>query len=79
MLRELVFVYSLASVGLASGKNLVRHFKRRRLVLMARAAITMIPLLMGGFHSLIKCIKNFETCGLLAGASPDPPALAFCY
>jgi putative transport protein len=40
--------------------------------------ITLVPLLVAGWIAM-KCFRKtyFEVCGLLAGASTDPPALAF--
>ncbi|HRN46612.1 MAG TPA: putative transporter [Niabella sp.] len=80
MLRELGICLFLASVGLASGKNLGQAFSSGEgwYWMAMGAAITMIPLLIVGFiaHKVYKK-TYFETCGLLAGASTDPPALAF--
>ncbi|MNS78653.1 putative transporter [compost metagenome] len=42
------------------------------------AIITAVPLLVVGFVSKYVFKKSyFEICGLLSGASTDPPALAF--
>lgn len=80
MIRELGIALFLASVGLSSGKNLSVAFADGRgftWILMG-VAITMIPLLTAGFIARKYFRKTyFETCGLLAGASTDPPALAF--
>lgn len=80
MLRELGITLFLASVGLASGEHLGEAFTSGTAwVWMGMgAAITMIPLLIVGIiaHKYFKK-TYFETCGLLAGASTDPPALAF--
>lgn len=80
MLRELGITLFLASVGLASGHNLGDAFASGKAWewMAMGAAITIIPLLVIGFiaHKYFKK-TYFETCGLLAGASTDPPALAF--
>ena len=80
MLRELGITLFLASVGLASGHNLGDAFASGKAWewMAMGAAITIIPLLVVGFiaHKYFKK-TYFETCGLLAGASTDPPALAF--
>jgi putative transport protein len=79
MVRELGIALFLASVGLASGSNFAIAFKAGGLqwILMG-LSITMIPLLLIGYvaHRFFRR-TYFETCGLLAGASTDPPALAF--
>lgn len=80
MLRELGITLFLASVGLASGQNLGVAFTTGvgwKWMAMG-AGITIVPLLIVGFiaHKVYKK-TYFETCGLLAGASTDPPALAF--
>lgn len=80
MLRELGITLFLASVGLASGANLGNAFASGvawKWMGMG-AVITIVPLLIVGFiaHKYFKK-TYFETCGLLAGASTDPPALAF--
>jgi putative transport protein len=80
MIRELGISLFLASVGLSSGKNLSVAFSDGSgFGWMAMGiAITIIPLLLVGFiaHKFFRK-TYFEICGLLAGASTDPPALAF--
>jgi putative transport protein len=80
MLRELGITLFLASVGLSSGHNLASAFANGdgwRWIGMG-IAITMIPLIVIGFIANKYFRKTyFEICGLLAGASTDPPALAF--
>jgi putative transport protein len=80
MIRELGITLFLASVGLSSGKNLALAFTGGNgwwWILMG-AAITMLPLLIVGVIAHKYFRKTyFEICGLLAGASTDPPALAF--
>lgn len=80
MIRELGISLFLASVGLSSGKNLsVAFADGRGFVWMAiGVVITIVPLVTGGLIARKFFHKTyFEICGLLAGASTDPPALAF--
>lgn len=80
MLRELGITLFLASVGLASGHGLGDAFETGQgwIWMAMGAVITIVPLLVVGIiaHKYFKK-TYFETCGLLAGASTDPPALAF--
>ncbi|MFT3903715.1 MAG: putative transporter [Niabella sp.] len=80
MLRELGISLFLASVGLASGQNLGEAFESGAgwTWMGMGVIITFVPLMTIGIISQ-KFFKKtyFETCGLLAGASTDPPALAF--
>ena len=80
MIRELGISLFLASVGLSSGKNLsVAFADGKGLIWIAMGiAITIIPLIAVGLIAKKYFKKTyFEICGLLAGASTDPPALAF--
>lgn len=80
MIRELGISLFLASVGLSSGKNLSVAFGNGQgwIWMLMGIAITIIPLLLVGFIAKKYFRKTyFEVCGLLAGASTDPPALAF--
>ena len=80
MIRELGICLFLASVGLSSGKNLSVAFSDGRgfIWMLMGIAITIIPLLVTGIIAKKYFKKTyFEICGLLAGASTDPPALAF--
>ncbi|MFZ1307424.1 MAG: putative transporter [Ferruginibacter sp.] len=80
MIRELGICLFLASVGLSSGKNLSVAFSDGRgfIWMMMGIAITIIPLVVTGIIAKKYFKKTyFEICGLLAGASTDPPALAF--
>ena len=80
MIRELGIGLFLASVGLSSGGNLSVAFADGRgwTWIGMGVVITMIPLLLIGYIAIKFFRKTFfETCGLLAGASTDPPALAF--
>lgn len=80
MIREMGIALFLASVGLSSGQNLSAAFADGsgwRWMLMG-SCITVIPLIIAGIIARKFFRKTyFETCGLLAGASTDPPALAF--
>jgi putative transport protein len=80
MIRELGITLFLASVGLHSGGNLAAAFVNGDgwYWIMMGIAITMLPLLIVGViaHKFFRK-TYFEICGLLAGASTDPPALAF--
>ncbi|MBL0359007.1 MAG: putative transporter [Chitinophagaceae bacterium] len=80
MIRELGISLFLASVGLSSGKNLSVAFSDGKgfIWMLMGIAITIIPLLVAGLIAKKFFRKTyFEICGLLAGASTDPPALAF--
>ena len=80
MIRELGICLFLASVGLSSGKNLSVAFSDGRgfIWMLMGITITIIPLLVTGIIAKKYFKKTyFEICGLLAGASTDPPALAF--
>lgn len=80
LLREIGITFFLASVGLASGHNLGDAFSSGKgwIWIAMGICITIVPLLIGGFVAHKYFRKTyFETCGLLAGASTDPPALAF--
>ena len=80
MVREIGISLFLAGVGIGSGHNLAKAFISGGGInwLWMGALITLIPLLVVGMIAN-KFFKKtyFETCGLLAGASTDPPALAF--
>lgn len=80
MIRELGITLFLASVGLGSGSKLATAFDGGNgfYWILLGITITLLPLLIGGFIAKKYFKKNFfEVCGLLAGASTDPPALAF--
>lgn len=80
MIREMGICLFLASVGLGSGKNLSTAFSDGRgfIWILMGLVITVVPLIIMGIIAK-KVFKKtyFEICGLLAGASTDPPALAF--
>ncbi len=80
MLREIGISLFLASVGLSSGKNISTAFEDGRgwVWIGMGVIITVVPLLLAGLIARKYFRKTyFEICGLLAGASTDPPALAF--
>lgn len=80
MLRELGISFFLASVGLSSGHNLGAAFANGDgwYWMAMGATITLVPLVIVGYVAHRYFRKTyFEVCGLLAGASTDPPALAF--
>lgn len=80
MIRELGITLFLASVGLGSGSKLVQAFAGGNgfYWIGLGILITIIPLITIGIIAKKFFKKNyFEICGLLAGASTDPPALAF--
>jgi putative transport protein len=80
IVRELGITLFLASVGLSSGHNLANAFADGsgwRWIGMG-IVVTMLPLIIVGWVAHKYFRKTyFEICGLLAGASTDPPALAF--
>ncbi|MDE3142670.1 MAG: putative transporter [Bacteroidota bacterium] len=80
MVREIGITLFLASVGLSSGHSLSEAFNGGNawLWIAMGICITMIPLILIGLIARYFLRKTyFEICGLLAGASTDPPALAF--
>lgn len=80
MIRELGITLFLASVGLSSGSILAQAFEGGGgfYWIGLGIIITIVPLLLVGVIAKRYFKKNyFEICGLLAGASTDPPALAF--
>lgn len=80
MIRELGITLFLASVGLSSGSKLAVAFEGGSgfYWMGLGLLITLLPLLIVGIIAKKYFKKNFfEVCGLLAGASTDPPALAF--
>ena len=78
--REMGIALFLASVGLGSGHSLAQAFQGGQAWqwIGMGITITMVPLLIVGLVAKYAFKKSFfEICGLLAGASTDPPALAF--
>lgn len=80
MLRELGIGLFLASVGLSSGNQLHEALTGNNawMWIAMGLCITIVPLLIIGTIAHYGFRKTyFEVCGLLAGSSTDPPALAF--
>lgn len=80
MVREIGIVLFLASVGLDERANFIDTLLHGQgLYWMGLGAlITLIPLLVTSLVARIKAKLDYlEICGLLSGASTDPPALAF--
>ena len=80
MLREFGLVLFLASVGIKAGAgfwNTVAHGDGLKYV-WCGFLITVIPILIIGLIARLKFKMNYFTLmGMLAGATTDPPALAF--
>ncbi len=80
MMREFGITLFLASVGLGSGASISRAFEGGRgfIWLGMGALITLVPHVTMGLIAKRYFRKTYsEICGLLAGFSTDPPALAF--
>jgi len=80
MLREVGIVLFLASVGISAGGNFVKTVvSEEGIIWMAYGAlITFVPLIIIGLIARVFLKHNyFEICGLLAGSTTDPPALAY--
>ncbi|MDR1877413.1 MAG: putative transporter [Flavobacteriaceae bacterium] len=80
MIREIGIVLFLASVGLGAGNSFWKALTQGDGLywMMYGTFITLIPLIIGSLVARFFYKLNFlEICGLLAGASTDPPALAF--
>jgi putative transport protein len=80
MLREIGIVLFLASVGLGAGDKFVATLLSGEglMWIASGCLITILPLLIIGSLARMRYKKNyFEICGLLAGSTTDPPALAF--
>lgn len=80
MVREIGIVLFLASVGLKAGPDFVQTLTSAQgpLYLLLGISITLIPLVITALVSrLVYKLNYLEICGLLAGASTDPPALSF--
>ncbi|MBQ1973696.1 MAG: putative transporter [Paraprevotella sp.] len=80
MLREFGLVLFLASVGIKAGAgfwNTVAHGDGLKFV-WCGFLITVLPILIIGLIARLKYKMNYFTLmGMLAGATTDPPALAF--
>jgi putative transport protein len=80
MVREIGIVLFLASVGLKAGPDFVQTLTSAQgpQYLLLGISITLIPLVITALISrLLYKLNYLEICGLLAGASTDPPALSF--
>jgi putative transport protein len=80
VLREFGIILFLAVAGFKSGGRFVEVLvSGNGLLWMGYGAlITLIPLLVVGFYARVVMKQNYLTlCGVLAGSSTDPPALAF--
>ncbi|MHC1789026.1 putative transporter [Solidesulfovibrio sp.] len=80
LLREIGICLFLSCVGLAAGSRFLASVASGQglVWLAAGAAITFVPLLAAGIIGRVFLRCNYaSTCGLLAGAMTDPPALAF--
>ena len=80
MLRELGISLFLASVGLSAGERFVNAFINGNgpLYVTTGLVITVVPLLITGIVARIKFKMNYHLIvGLLAGATTDPPTLAY--
>ena len=80
LIREIGISLFLAAVGLKAGDRFVATVvEGPGLTWMAwGAAITLLPLLVGGAVARLFFRANYLTlCGVLAGSMTDPPALAF--
>lgn len=80
MLREVVLVLFLASVGIKAGENFVQMVVEGDGVLYVGLGflITFIPLIITGIIARWHHRVNYFTLmGLIAGSNTDPPALAY--
>lgn len=79
MLREVGIALFLAGVGLGAGTDFVPTLLDGGYIWIAYGAIiTIVPLLLTGLAGKFLCKLNYYTLtGVLAGASTNPPALAF--
>lgn len=80
MLREMDIALFLASVGLSAGDRFVSAFidGNGLLYVALGLVITVVPLIITGVVARIKFQMNYHLIvGLLAGASTDPPTLAY--
>lgn len=80
MLREMGIALFLASVGLSAGDRFVSAFidGNGLLYVALGLVITVVPLIITGVVARIKFKMNYHLIvGLLAGATTDPPTLAY--
>ncbi len=79
MIRDIGLVLFLASVGIKAGGNFVDTVVNGGLSFVLYGfIITVVPLIIVGFFMRLKYKQNyFHLMGLIAGATTDPPALAY--
>ena len=80
MIREIGIVLFLASVGLDAGKKFIETIINGEgfYWMLLGAIITLVPLIITALVARFKAKLDYlGICGLLSGASTDPPALAF--
>ncbi|MDO4994264.1 MAG: putative transporter [Bacteroidales bacterium] len=79
MIRDIGLVLFLASVGIKAGSNFVDTVMNGGLMFVLYGfLITTIPLLLVGIFTRLYYKQNFcLIMGLMAGATTDPPALAY--
>jgi putative transport protein len=80
LLRELGIALFLACIGLRSGQRFFEILASGSgLYWMALAAlITFVPIFLVGLYARgVRKLNFVALCGLLAGATTDPPALAY--
>lgn len=79
MIREIGISLFLASVGLSAGGKFFSAIMNGGYIwVLYGLIITILPLLIVGLFARLKWKMNYFTlCGLLAGCTTDPPALAF--
>jgi putative transport protein len=80
MLREVGLVLFLASVGIKAGANFFQTVVEGDglMYVWAGFLITIIPIIIIGVFARLKYKFNYFTLmGMIAGATTDPPALAF--
>ncbi len=79
MIRDMGLVMFLASVGIKAGGNFVETVMNGGLMYVAYGfIITLVPLLVMGVIARIYYKENYHLIiGIIAGATTDPPALAY--
>ncbi len=79
MIRDIGLVLFLASVGIKAGGNFLETVMNGGLSFVLYGfVITVVPLLVVGVFMRLKYKQNyFYLMGLIAGATTDPPALAY--
>lgn len=79
MLREIGISFFLAAVGLGAGENFVSSLMNGGWSwILYGALITFIPVLVTGLVGrLVFKLDFYQICGLITGATTNPPVLAF--